>query len=79
MQDSLVKYVPKGSCDSIGSADGLAPNRRQAIIWTNDGPIYWSIYASFVYNSTSRVGMMVAEGVAFWAPDNLNPHYPTTA
>ena len=30
----------------IGSDNGLAPNRRQAIIWTNDGLVYWRIYAS---------------------------------
>ena len=27
----------------IGSDNGLAPNRRQAIIWTNDGLVYWRI------------------------------------
>ena len=32
---------------SIGSDNGLAPNRRQAIIWINDGLGYWCIYASF--------------------------------
>ena len=32
--------------DSIGSYDGLAVNRRQAITWTNDDPIHWHIYAS---------------------------------
>ena len=26
---------------SIGSGNGLAPNRRQAITWTNDDPINW--------------------------------------
>ena len=31
---------------SIGSDNGLAPNRRQAIIWTNADPIYWRIYAA---------------------------------
>ena len=25
---------------------GLAPNRWQAIIWTNADPIYWRIYAT---------------------------------
>ena len=30
----------------VGSDNGLAPNRCQAIIWTNDGPSYWGIYAS---------------------------------
>ena len=28
---------------SVGLNNGLAPNRRLAIIWTNAGPIQWSI------------------------------------
>ena len=31
---------------SVGLDNGLAPNRRQAIIWTNADPIYWRIYAA---------------------------------
>ena len=31
---------------STGSDDGLAPVRRQAIIWTNHGLVQWRIYAS---------------------------------
>ena len=31
---------------SIGSDNGLAPNRRQAIIWTNAEWIHWHIYAA---------------------------------
>ena len=31
-------FVPKGPINNIiGSDNGLAPSRRQAIIWTNDG------------------------------------------
>ena len=30
---------------SIVSDNGLAPNRRQAIIWSNVGMLYWHIYA----------------------------------
>ena len=29
----------------IGSDNGLSPNRWQAILWTNDGLVYWRIYA----------------------------------
>ena len=29
----------------IGLHNGLALNRQQAIIWTNDDPVQWSIYA----------------------------------
>ena len=31
---------------STGSGNGLAPNRRQAIIWTNDDTVHWRIYAA---------------------------------
>ena len=31
---------------SIGSVNGLAPNRRQAIIWTNADLIHWRIYTA---------------------------------
>ena len=30
----------------IGPDNALAPNRRQAIIWTNADPIHWRIYAA---------------------------------
>ena len=30
---------------SIGLDNGLTPNRRQAIIWTDAHPIFWRIYA----------------------------------
>ena len=30
---------------SFGSGNGLAPNRRQAITWTNADPLHWRIYA----------------------------------
>ena len=30
----------------IDSGNGLSPNRWQAIFWTNDGIVYWCIYAS---------------------------------
>ena len=35
---------------SIGSENSLALNRRQAIIWTNDGLVHWSIDASLGLN-----------------------------
>ena len=31
---------------STGSDNGLAPNRRQASIWTNNGLLYWRIHVS---------------------------------
>ena len=39
---------PKGPVNNgIGLENDLAQNRRQAIIWTNDGIAHWRIYASF--------------------------------
>ena len=32
--------------NSIGLDNGLAPDRRQAIIWTNAHPIHWRLYAA---------------------------------
>ena len=34
----------------IGSDNGLVPSRWHAIIWTNDGIVYWRIYASLGLN-----------------------------
>ena len=45
------KFVPKSSIDNNPAFDldnGLAPNRRQAIIWTNTDPIHWRIYVALV-------------------------------
>ena len=37
----------------IGSGNGLAPNRPQAIIWTSDGLVNWHIQASLGLNELS--------------------------
>ena len=44
-----LKLVPKsliGNKPAFGSGTGLAPNRRQAITWTNDDLVHWRIYAA---------------------------------
>ena len=44
-----LNFVPGGPIDNkkiIGSGHGLAPNRRQAITWTNDDRAQWRIYGS---------------------------------
>ena len=33
--------------------NGLSSNRRQDIIWTNDGVVYWRLYVSFGVNGLS--------------------------
>ena len=32
--------------DSSGLSNGLAPDRWQAISWTNNDPVHWCLYAS---------------------------------
>ena len=39
----------------IGSDNGLAQNRRQAIIWTNDGLVNMRIYASLSLKELKRI------------------------
>ena len=44
---SLKFVIPSIQLTTIqykGLCNGLAPNRQQAIIWTNDGLCYWHIY-----------------------------------
>ena len=44
-----LKFVPKGPIDNypvFRLDNGLAPNMRQAIIWTNAGPVHWRICAA---------------------------------
>ena len=39
---------------SIGSCNGLTPNRRQAIAWTNDDPVHRRIYAALRRDALTR-------------------------
>ena len=45
-----MKFVPEGPIDNNPALfeidNGLALNKRQAIIWTNADPIHWRIYAA---------------------------------
>ena len=40
-----VCFCGSNSILSINSSNGLMPNRCQAIIWIDDGLVYWSTYA----------------------------------
>ena len=40
----------------IGLDNGLAPNGRQAIIWTNADPIHWRIYVALGGDELTRRG-----------------------
>ena len=46
---------PNWQYGNIGSDNCLAPNRRQAIIWTNDGLGYWRIYASLSFDELTNI------------------------
>ena len=41
----IYSQMPNEQKSIIDSEIGLAPTRRKAIIWTNDGLVYWHIYA----------------------------------
>ena len=71
-----VKYVPQGSkwqWVSIGSGNGLALNRQQAIIWTNADPVHRHICAALgrevfialqmaTWDLTHLISLIVSEG-----------------
>ena len=78
MQISLkfVRKVPVNNKSALVKK-GLAPNRRQAIIWNNDSPVYWRTYASLGFNELKvpEVGIYVTP---LWLSPNPNPvHWPT--
>ena len=45
-------------CSSY-SDNGLVPNKRQAIIWIDDAPIYWRIHASLGLGEIKPVNLKV--------------------
>ena len=53
VQLTIVQYI------SIGSNKGLSPVRRQAIIWTNGGLVYWGIYMSLDLNELIRFNVVL--------------------
>ena len=48
---------------SIGSCNGLAVNRRQAIAWSNDDPVYRRIYAAI---RRDEVTQFMWDGLKQW-------------
>ena len=53
--DISLNLISKWPYTSIGSDDGLAPKRRQAIIWTKDGLVCLHIYAAFGLNELIKI------------------------
>ena len=91
-----LKFVPKGPIDnkvSIGSGNGLAPNRRQAIIWTNADPVQRRIYAALggdeliviykwdpitIFLSNSFMAQMFYVAAISWAPVRYSSNWHWT-
>ena len=64
---------------SIGSDNGLAPTRRQAIIWTNYGIVCWRIYTSLGLNELNAITTMEWFLTLQWRhnePDCVSNHQP---
>ena len=54
----------------------LAPFRRQAIIWSNDGTVYWRIYSSLGLNELNKNGLLIHCGLL--TPYGDNRRYSAT-
>ena len=51
-------------CVSVDLDNGLAPNRRQAIIWTSDDLVYWRIYSSL--GISVSVILLILNSIKTW-------------
>ena len=63
----FTEFSAKGShsqYSSTGSDKGLVPKRRQAIIWTRGGLVYWRIYASLGLNELTEQIKITVQYVA---------------
>ena len=61
---------------SIGSDNGLTPNRQQTIVWTNYSIVYWHIYASLNIDELTYICDMIIhnlQGYCHWANHRLAP------
>ena len=47
----------------IGSGNGLAPNRRQAIIWTHDDLVHWRINAPLSLNGLVKIAIWIVTAI----------------
>ena len=77
-----LNYVHWGPINIV-SNNGLAPNRRQAVIWTNGSSFYWHVNASRGLNDDVGYSIHiivphnthVTYGNAIWgAPGHCTPH-----
>ena len=83
--NSPVTQRPNWQYGNIGSDNGLAPNRRQAIIWDNDGIGYQRVYE--LMWRLSNYALQVEDIIAEWLPEvvintnksGLNAEIPSAA
>ena len=66
------RFVPNGPIDKK-SGNGLAPNRRQAITWTNADPVHWRIYVALGEDKLVLKLHHLFIIVSVWSPRDL--HY----
>ena len=73
---SLLPYV-NWEYVSIGSGDGLAPIRRQAITWTNDDLVCWWTFATTGFTALKIPSMDASMPCYLQAPNApVHAHYP---
>ena len=80
----MFSHVSNCQYDNIGSSNGFAPNRRQAITCTNDGPLHWRIYAALGGNELNEVNQWFGvvrysrfESLQFHRPLSFTPYQTT--
>ena len=56
---------------SMGSKNGLAPNRWQAIIWTNSGLVKWHILVLLGLCESIK-NVPLTEGISWWLTKTIN-------
>ena len=63
-----LKFVPKGPINNIPALVQIMARRRPgAIIWTNDGMVYWRIYASLGLNELTWDLEVMMVYVVIWS------------
>ena len=62
----MLNFVPTDPINheysSICSDYGLVSARRQAIIWTKDGLVYWHMYESLSFDELTDCGLVTPYG-----------------
>ena len=56
-----VTYICTSKLTIIGSGNGLSPDRRQAIIWTNAGIVNWTLRNKLQWNLNGNSNIFIHE------------------